>query len=356
VEAAIRMTIADAYQSLGGRARDRLAAPHLERAAALRRIHLGPKHVNTLASITTLAEVCTSIGRHTEAIALRQEILDSSAAVLGPDDPVTLSCLSNLARAQFLAGQWNTSVWLLEQALEKQRAKCGLANPATVGTMHWLAINYMNVNRLKESVDLHEKVLKLSSQSDTWARLTLAQACQRAGKFDRADQVLREALGLLRKREVADRIDPEIGFVSLKLKYSTSNAHGWLALNLFLQGRHQEAEPFIRESVGMYKKHLADDFRCYFWTCLLGAVLSGQQRYTEAEPLLLEGYVGMKQRETGSAANERDLINKPVNWIACIIELYDATDRPEKAHLWRQKLPKSKTPNLEKSPGRGERH
>ena len=87
---------------------------------------------------------------------------------------------------------------LLEQVLDKQRTICGPTHPATLGTMHSLARYYTDMGRFKDSVALHAKLLDgldatsgPRHESKTWPMLTFAQACQRAGDFDRADQLLR---------------------------------------------------------------------------------------------------------------------------------------------------------------------
>ena len=63
----------------------------------------------------------------------------------------------------------------------------------------------------------------------------------------------------------------------------------------------------------------------------------------EAEPLLLSGYEGLKQREA--------LIGQEHNWIwptdtlQRVIQLYEATNQPEKAVQWREKLSAEKPPH-----------
>ena len=46
---------------------------------------------------------------------------------------------------------------------------------------------------------------------------------------------------------------------------------------------------------------------------LLGGVFCGQQRYSEAEPLLVQGYEEMKKRETLMNANWHTGCPKPAN-------------------------------------------
>jgi hypothetical protein len=71
------------------------------------------------------------------------------------------------------------------------------------------------------------------------------------------------------------------------------------------QGKFAESEPLSREALEFDRKEQPDDWRRFRAETLLGASLAGQKKYAEAEPLLLEGYRGMrarKERMAGSGA------------------------------------------------------
>ena len=63
--------------------------------------------------------------------------------------------------------------------------------------------------------------------------------------------------------------------------------------------------------------------------------LAGQQRYDEAEPLLVSGYEGMKQRQHTVGA---------LNWPQVreagkrLVRFYDSWSKPEKAAEWRKSI------------------
>jgi len=245
VEAAIRTVIGNAYSSLHAQQQ---ALSHLEHAVALHQEHLGPHHSETLASMEGLANVYSLVSRHSNAIDLRQRILDSREATLGPDHAETLACLGGLASAYGNAGQWDTSVRLFEQLLDKQRTTSGTTHPSTFGAMHALAINYFLVDRFDESIALHVKVLDFrksmlvrGDRSTTGCMMSFAQACQRAGKLDQADQLLREALQQLRKSQ------DSMGGLNAR-----ANALGWLGRNLLSgavrRGRVAIARSYRRQS------------------------------------------------------------------------------------------------------------
>src|SRR5207249_4003772 len=116
VEAAIRMTIGAAYSNLG---EYQPAALHLERALALRRVHLGLDHRDIIRSMYSLADTYRWMGRLPDAIFLSQHIVEKQKALLGPDHPETLDSLGRLAGIYRAAGQWDAGRALLEPILEK---------------------------------------------------------------------------------------------------------------------------------------------------------------------------------------------------------------------------------------------
>ena len=67
----------------------------------------------------------------------------------------------------------------------------------------------------------------------------------------------------------------------------------------------------------------------------LGGSLLGQQKYADAEPLLLAGYEGMKSRENKIPAESWSQLTKACQRVA---QLYDVTGRKEKANEWRARL------------------
>jgi hypothetical protein len=67
--------------------------------------------------------------------------------------------------------------------------------------------------------------------------------------------------------------------------------------------------------------------------------LLGQQKYADAEPLLLQGYEGMKQREARIEVNNKFRLTDALERL---VQLYDATGQKAKADEWRHKLEETK--------------
>jgi hypothetical protein len=80
---------------------------------------------------------------------------------------------------------------------------------------------------------------------------------------------------------------------------------------------------------------------------LLGGSILGQKRFSEAEPLLLTSYEGMKQREDEMPIDRRDRVGSALERI---VQLYTEWGKPAQAADWKKKLeafekaqPKQKT-------------
>jgi hypothetical protein len=72
---------------------------------------------------------------------------------------------------------------------------------------------------------------------------------------------------------------------------------------------------------------------------MLGAALAGQKKYAEAEPFLVQGYEGMKQRE---GKIPPPLKHRLTEAIERLVQLYDEWGRKDTADEWRRKLPVTK--------------
>jgi hypothetical protein len=78
---------------------------------------------------------------------------------------------------------------------------------------------------------------------------------------------------------------------------------------------------------------------------MLGEALLGQKKYAEAEPLLLSGYDGLKQREKTIPPQAKVRL---IEALQRLVKLYEAPDKPDEATKWREEL-KSRQP-AEKDP------
>jgi tRNA A-37 threonylcarbamoyl transferase component Bud32/tetratricopeptide (TPR) repeat protein len=167
-----------------------------------------------------------------------------------------------------------------------------------------------------------------------------AMVVETVGNADTAQARRLETIQFLRARLPAD--DPVL-----------ANALAEFTFALLGSGKYSEAEPTARECLAIYEKSLPDDWRTFDARSMLGGSLLGQKKYAEAEPLLLSGYEGVKQREAkiipGNSsprfwifpAGSKPWLKKPLRRL---VQLYEATGRPDQATQWKKTLEATSTP------------
>ena len=143
-----------------------------------------------------------------------------------------------------------------------------------------------------------------------------------AGQLDRAEPLLREVLAVRLKKEGPDTIN-------------TATALHSLAYVLLDQRNHAEAETVLRHCVAIRGLKLPDDWLTFSARSMLGDALLGQKKYAEAEPLLLQGYEGMKQRWAKIPAGERARFAEALERL---VRLYNDWGKNDEADKWSKKL------------------
>ncbi len=85
----------------------------------------------------------------------------------------------------------------------------------------------------------------------------------------------------------------------------------------------------------VWQKQKPDALETFLTQSLLGAVLLGQGQYAAAEPLLRQGYEGLKQRADKIPATSKVRLTDVLEWL---VQLYDAWGQKDQAEEWRKQL------------------
>jgi eukaryotic-like serine/threonine-protein kinase len=381
VESAIRDTLGTTHLYLGDSAR---AIAQHARAMALRSGFLGPEHPDTLRSMNNLAVAYRQAGRVVEAVPLHERDFKISAARLGPDHPDTLTSMSNVGTAYRLTGRTAEAITVLEAVLKRRTAILGPDHADTMLAINNLAVAYQAAGRIADAVALHEKELKHCKSKlgpdhpDTWISMNnLASGYQAIGRIDEAITLFEEVLKRRQAKLRPDHPDILVSMNNLATAYHIAHRSDE-AIALFLDtlarrtatlGRgHREtlatmnslgavyldkkqwddAEPLLRETLNIREQARPDDWRVFYTRSQLGAALTGQRKYAEAEPYLIKGYEGLLAHEAKIPAQRRktDLATASER----IVRLYDAWGNTEKAAAWRRKLASPATDDRPKTP------
>jgi non-specific serine/threonine protein kinase/serine/threonine-protein kinase len=220
----------------------------------------------------------------------------------------------------------------LREALTLHRELRGELDPKVASALSNLAFMFTEAGKLAEAEAAHREALavwrKVPPSDDPGVLQSLDalhKVLTRQGKAAEAEAVAREALAVRRK--------------ALGDEHSTrAVALADRAIELLRQERFAEAEPLARECLAIREKTAPDDWVTVNTRNCLGECLLGQQKYQEAESLLVSAYEGLMRLKKELPAHARAY---PREAAQRLVQLYEATGRPEKAAEWTRKLAES---------------
>jgi tetratricopeptide (TPR) repeat protein len=309
------------------------AEPLWTKALEVERRVLGDEHPDTLTGMNNMGTLYQGQGKYAEAEPLFAEALEVQRRVLGDEHPSTLNTMNNLAVNQGFQGKYAQAEPLFAKLVEAQRRALGGENPNTLNSMSNLTMLYGYEGKYAQAEPLFIKLIEVERRAlgeehpytlNTMNNLALLYRYQ--GKYAPAEPLYIKLLDL--QRRVLGAEHPR--------RLASMNDLALLYLN---QGKDARAESLLREALASHEKTNTNTWVRYNCQSLLGASLTGQKKYAEAEPLLLSGYDGMQQRlGTIPAANRFRLEQAGKQ----IVELYQNWGEPEKAAEWRKRLQATK--------------
>jgi tetratricopeptide (TPR) repeat protein len=304
------------------------AIPLLEESYRLRKQVLGPDDPATIQILNGLGLAYQEAKKPDRAIPLLQEALRRARARLGPGHYGTVAPLNNLALAYQAAGKLDLALPRLEEALRLVIAKLGPDHPDALTTMHNLAFAYRTVGKLDLALPLARQaaagVEKRKFEHVYAGKImkTVVACHEQLKQDDQADAWRRKWI-----RVVREKAGPQ------SLPYA---GELWqLGVSLLRQKFWAEAETALRECLAILQRHRADAWTTFNTQSLLGGALLGQEKHAEAEPLLVQGYAGLKARAAKIPADRRTCLAQALERL---VYLYDAWGRPDQAASWRKEL------------------
>jgi serine/threonine protein kinase/tetratricopeptide (TPR) repeat protein len=290
---------------------------------------LGPDHADTLSHRNNLAADYHKVGRYDEAAALLELILKSQSAKLGPDHPQMLITRYNLTEAYCKAGKATDAVRMGEAVVKGYEARVGNDNPDTLDARRILADCYYEAGRYDDAIATHARTLKeLESKVGPDhpytinCRAGLAEDYKAVGRVHEAISLFQTRLKSQRSSGGAEHPDTLVAMNDLAGAYLKAKQFG-------------DAEKLVRECLALRNKIRPDEWRRFWAESQLGAALAGQKKFAAAEPYLIKGYEGLKERESRlPSQGKRELKDAA----ARIVPLYEAWQKPDKAAEWKKRL------------------
>jgi eukaryotic-like serine/threonine-protein kinase len=354
---------------MAGRSSEACALLEQVRDALLKQF--GPDHTQTIDALDSLSGVYMTVGKETEAIALAQQVRDARVKKYGVDHPLAVAALNNLAKRYYDAGKMRQALSLFEEARDAIVPRLGADHPRTLLILDNLARMYRAFGRTAEAIPLAEQVRNVRMTTlgayhpDTIHTLdNLGQAYQAAGEPEKALAMFQQASAGLEKLDFTHaESGPIVGnlcdCLEQREQFALADAwrQKWLAAvkrrdgpdsaasageladqaeDILRHGRYDRAVPILRDCVAILQTKQPGAWTTFRAQSLLGLALMGQKNYAEAEPLLVEGYEGLKAREGQipplfarhrvSEAGQR------------VVKLYEAWGKAAKAAEWQTRV------------------
>jgi tetratricopeptide (TPR) repeat protein len=361
------LNLADLYRVEGKYAEaESLGTKTLE----IQRRVLGDGHVDTETSLNNLAALYEEQGKFAQAESIDLRLVETQRRVLGEDSPITARSLNNLAVLYGKEGKWPQAEPFLANSLAIRRRVVGDEHPETLMTMANMGYVYQKLGEYAQAEPLTLRAVEGmrraqgAEHNDTLICMNMLGLLYRAeAKYADAEPILTRALEIRRRVLGADRPDTIKSMNSLALLFrsegriteaetlfasalearrrvlgpahpDTISTMAFLGDVLLQQKKYAAAENVLRPAGGNNEK-LPDSWERYWSQNLLGASLVGQKQFEQAEPLLITGYQGVKQRENSIPLEDRRVEPQAGERI---VQLYENWDQPQKAAEWRVKL------------------
>jgi tetratricopeptide (TPR) repeat protein len=305
------------------------AEPLMNRTLEIERLVLGDEYSGTLISMNNLASLYCATGRYPKAESLFGRALDIRRRTLGEENAATLRSMNNVAEVYQLLGRYREAEALAVKTFEAQRRLFGEDNADTLDTMDGLGRLYRSEGKatlaeplLVKALDVRRRTLGAGHPETLSVMNDLAVLRRQEGKLAEADALFTSTLES--QRRVLGPAHPDTLDVMASL--------GEVRLD---ENKYADAESLAREALTFYERAASSSWQRYRSEVLLGASLAAQNRYADAERLIISGYQGLTQRVTQMPFKDRPRLEQTVG---CVAHLYESWGKPEKSAEWRQRM------------------
>jgi serine/threonine protein kinase/tetratricopeptide (TPR) repeat protein len=309
------------------------AEPVRAKVVELQRRVLGEEHPATLTSMNNLALLSSYQGKYAEAEAQFIHVLEIMRRVLGHDHLETMISAGNLGIVYFRQGRYAEAETLFTKVLEQKQRVLGAEHPETLTSMNNLGVLYRAEGKYSLAEPLYLRVMDVQRRvlGDEHPNMLLtmnglALLYGLEGKNAQAELLYTKVLDTQRRVLGEEHPDTLRSITNLALLYLNGERYG-------------QAEALLRTALNSYEKIAPDGWERYNCESMLGASLTGQQKYQEAEALVTHGYEGMMQRKATIPAGSLPALDQAGQRI---VRLYRSWGKAEKAAEWTKTLERSK--------------
>jgi serine/threonine protein kinase len=301
----------------------------LERVLAWSRENLGDDHRRTLTTANNLGTAYCRARRAADAVAMLEETLRRCEGSEVAEHPVALATRNNLGDAYAAAGRLADAAREFRAVLDRAPARLGADHPHVLATTFNLAEAYRRLGRTDDALPLHEAALagRLRALPRTADDVfhSLRATADLYTTLDRETDARRLILDRIERARVRFAADPS----------ALTRELGRAGADLLGARQFADAERVLREALAVREAADPGGMFTANLRSLLGAALAGQQKYAEAEPLVVAGYEGMRRHAAQIRPEDRWTLDQAGRRV---VDVYDAWGRPAEAAAWRARL------------------
>jgi serine/threonine protein kinase/tetratricopeptide (TPR) repeat protein len=304
------------------------AEPLFREALEIRRSTLASGHPDIAISLNNLGLLLQDQNKQEEAEPLYREALEifrAASSVVHPDFALTLN---NLASLLLVQNELAEAEQLYREALESSRAACPAGHLDIAPFLNNLASFLHAQNKSVEAEPLFCEALEILCAAGPLehphlrgVRVQLADLYAKQGNADKAVPLLKVVFET--DRALLRKDSPELAMHLAAMSKMLLDLKAW-----------DECEPLLRECLAIREKAEPDAWTTFNAMSMLGGALLGQKKLADAEPLLLEGYRGMKEREAVIPLVGATRIPEALERL---VQLHEATGNTTEAAAWRSK-------------------
>ncbi|HEY3763373.1 MAG TPA: serine/threonine-protein kinase [Verrucomicrobiae bacterium] len=287
---------------------------------------------NSRDTVIALLQLSATVTNLSETIMLDREAEAMSERVVGVTNLQTIEAQRYLASALLLQDKFAEA-----EALTHEPPATRTAPALNAAAWALTTSPYPELRDGSNAVIFAENAVVATGRTNATFLDTLATAYAETGRFDMALAIEKEAISRLPGYTDGD-FAQRLSLYESSLPYHNQDLLAqtvyFFALSekayAFLQaGRFAEAEPPAQDCLGLGEKLIPNDWRIFDAQSMLGGSLLGQKKYTEARPLLLSGYEGLKQSVDQTPDEVRQARLKEA--LERLAQFYQTTGQPEKA-------------------------
>ncbi|OWY69561.1 hypothetical protein B7486_19585 [cyanobacterium TDX16] len=359
---------------------DREGAEKLYRETLeITRVTPGPDSPEYCVTLNNLAILVSGRGDFDEAEKMMREVLETRRRVLGEDSPEVANSLNSIANVLQSKGDSKSAEAMLRDALSLRRRVFGAEHPAVATNINDLGVMLDGLGRhdeaaelLTQSLEMRRKLLGPEHTETAVSLNNLAYALFNKRDYPGAIKMFSDALELIRKGfgpvhpyvsgvlwnladvyeamhddEAFEKATREMLEVDTKLfgldSPKVCNDQVRVAACLIRTDRAAEAEGLLRQCVKVREKVLPPGtWTIYSARSLLGEALAAQEKFEEAETLLVSACDDLQKNELAPPIRKKEAIER-------VIRLYEswgvaAADKLSLAQPWRDQLAKLDEP------------